>query len=113
MKPQMTSEIWNDVCAVIRQRVSADGYERWFSRLQFLSNDDTGIALAVPNPIHQFFLESNYMPLIHEALTLALGCTPQVRIVADDAETPVVELETLNEDMPRNPLPCRCNFKPE
>lgn len=70
---------WDLISREIRQRVSADGYERWFSGVRALSVSDDTIVLSVPNPIHQFFIESNYMPIVKESIA---GVLPGIRTVA-------------------------------
>ena len=73
------SDSWELISREIRQRVSADGYERWFSGVRALSVSDDTIVLSVPNPIHQFFIESNYMPIVKESIA---GVLPGIRTVA-------------------------------
>ena len=62
------SDPWELVSHQIRQRVSADGFDRWFSGVRALAVTDTAITLSVPNPIHQFFIESNYMPIVKQSV---------------------------------------------
>jgi len=45
-------------------RVSADSFDRWFSSVSLVSATTDTVTLAVPNPIHQFFIESNYSDLL-------------------------------------------------
>ena len=59
--------IWTSVSEVIRQRISADGYERWFQGVDVVSDDGLKLVFRVPNPIHQFFIESNYLRLVQDA----------------------------------------------
>ena len=59
--------LWASVSEVIRQRISADGYERWFQGVDVVSDDGLKLVFRVPNPIHQFFIESNYLRLVQDA----------------------------------------------
>jgi len=59
---------WEEVLRLIRERVSADSFERWFSGISLAGEEDQVVIVRVPNPIHQFFLESNYLPMM-EAVT--------------------------------------------
>jgi len=77
-------QIWNSISEVIRQRISADGYERWFHGVNVVSDDGLKLVLSVPNPIHQFFIESNYMPLVQDAATDILGSGRKIHFVAAD-----------------------------
>lgn len=61
-------DIWSAVSERIRERVSADGYDRWFSGVTASVCDGGTMTLCVPNPIHQFFIESNYLPILEEAV---------------------------------------------
>ncbi len=90
-------QIWNLISEVIRQRISADGYERWFNGVNVVSDDGLKLVLSVPNPIHQFFIESNYLPLVQDAATDILGSARKILFVAADkveaapASTPAPE----------------------
>ena len=77
-------QIWNSISEVIRQRISADGYERWFHGVNVVADDGLKLVLSVPNPIHQFFIESNYMPLVQDAATDILGSGRKIQFVAAD-----------------------------
>jgi len=85
-----TEDLWSAALEVIRGRVSADGFRRWFEGVDWISDDGSEVVLSVPNPIHQFFIESNYLALVAEAIGEAAGSARSVRIVPrkrdDDAE---------------------------
>jgi len=80
----------------IRERVSADGFERWFSNVTVSSVDESRVVLNVPNPIHQFFIESNYLPIVKQA---AMTAIPGVDTVEFHS------LETAAEPSAPAPLP--------
>lgn len=88
-------QTWNLISDVIRQRISADGFERWFQGINVLSDDGQRLVLSAPNPIHQFFIESNYLPLVQDASAEILGSPRKIQFagaVREDAEpAPVVE----------------------
>ncbi|MEI7962425.1 MAG: DnaA/Hda family protein, partial [Verrucomicrobiota bacterium] len=79
------SSLWTRLATQIRNRVSPDSFERWFSGVSVLSITPEAVTLGVPNPIHQFFIESNYSSLLGSALeevcgeprTLLLDCTQE------------------------------------
>ncbi len=77
---------WSSISEVIRQRISADGYERWFHGVDIVSDDGIRMVLSVPNPIHQFFIESNYLPLVQDAATEVLGSARKIQFVAPGRE---------------------------
>ena len=77
---------WSSISEVIRQRISADGYERWFHGVDIVSDDGIRMVLSVPNPIHQFFIESNYLPLVQDAAAEVLGAARKIQFVAPGRE---------------------------
>jgi len=76
-------QVWTSVSEVIRQRISADGFERWFLGVDVISDDGSKMVLSVPNPIHQFFLESNYLPLVQDAVAEVVGAPRKVQFVVE------------------------------
>jgi chromosomal replication initiator protein len=75
---------WGAVSEEIRKRISKDGYDRWFAGVEMVSDDGAGLVLSVPNPIHQFFIESNYLPLVGEAVEAVTGGARKVVLTARD-----------------------------
>ncbi len=73
-----STNAWAAISATIRSRVSADGFDRWFSDVSATVSDGGVLTLCVPNPIHQFFIESNYLPILEEAAREVL---PAIRAV--------------------------------
>src|SRR3981189_687167 len=74
--------IWAPVSEVIRQRIRADGYERWFQGVDVVSDDGRKLVFRVPNPIHQFFIESNYLRLVQDAALEVLRSPRKIQFVA-------------------------------
>lgn len=62
------SALWENLSRVIRGRVSPDSYDRWFSDVSVLAATPDSVTLGVPNPIHQFFIESNYSDILSSAI---------------------------------------------
>jgi chromosomal replication initiator protein len=89
----MTQElgtIWDTLSALISARVSADSFHRWFSDVGVCGDDGSVLTLSVPNPIHKFFIESNYLALVQGAVAEAFDGSRTIKIVArqlDDMET--------------------------
>jgi chromosomal replication initiator protein len=73
------TSLWEQLCAVIRTRVSPDSFDRWFSNVTLLTADYETVTLGVPNPIHQFFIESNYSDLLSSALSEICGSQVTLR----------------------------------
>ncbi len=66
-------QIWEQLSQRIRERISADGYHRWFSDVSISDTTADSVTLSVPNPIHQFFIESNYSLLLSSSLEEIYG----------------------------------------
>lgn len=81
-----TKDIWVSVAGRIRERISADGFERWFSEASAISCNGETLTLCVPNPIHQFFIESNYLPIVEESVREVIPTVSKVHFVASPAE---------------------------
>jgi len=73
-----TEDVWEGVSTRLRERVSADGYERWFSGVTANVQGSESITLCVPNPIHQFFIESNYLPILEQSVREVLPAVQSI-----------------------------------
>lgn len=83
------ANIWDQAAEEIRGRISNDGFHRWFDGVRMISDDGKTLSLSVPNPIHQFFIESNYLPLVSEAVSTVSGTPRTISFVsAKDEEDP-------------------------
>lgn len=71
--PPNFTPIWQAVSEHIAAQVSKDTFQRWFKALAMTSADENDITLAVPNNIYQFWIESNYLGLLHGAVATVLG----------------------------------------
>lgn len=100
--------LWNKLAEVIRQRVSSDSFERWFSGVSVVGATPDAVTLGVPNPIHQFFIESNYSSLLNAAVEEVCGAS--LNLIFDcsgDSQTEAkIEKET-SDVAPRAALPAR------
>jgi chromosomal replication initiator protein len=99
---------WGAISALIAPRVSADGFQRWFREIEVCGDDGSTLTLSVPNPIHKFFIESNYLPLVQGAVAEVFDASRTIRIVArqtDDLES-ASDLTTPPEPVePTRPAP--------
>jgi chromosomal replication initiator protein len=85
----LDSTLWTRISTRIRDRVSADGFERWFSGIQITSTAKNILTLSVPNPIHQFFIESNYLPIVKQAVLEEMPEMVSIQLQsAGEAEVP-------------------------
>lgn len=67
------AQLWQRLSAALKPQLSADSFKRWFSSVELIEARDKSITLAVPNNIYQFWIESNYMPALQEAIVSVLG----------------------------------------
>ncbi len=82
IKSQIDS--WEQISKRIRDRVSSDGFDRWFSGVRIAALSSDTVTLCVPNPIHQFFIESNYLPIVKESVQATLPTVTQVEFTSSN-----------------------------
>jgi len=78
------SDSWEQISKRIRDRVSSDGFDRWFSGVRIAALSSDTVTLCVPNPIHQFFIESNYLPIVKESVQATLPTVTQVEFTSSN-----------------------------
>ena len=93
---------WDGVCEALGRLVSKDAYQRWFRSSRLVGLEDGKAVVAVPNEIHQLWIEANYMPELASAVAETIEGTHGVKLVVEDtvAETTApaaVEAETPSE----------------
>lgn len=71
---------WPAVCEKLRENIGASMYEKWFACVKVASEDTTSISLSVPNSIHQFWIEDNYLPALGNAVTEVLGSARAINL---------------------------------
>jgi chromosomal replication initiator protein len=70
------AQLWQKVSAALKPQVSADTYKRWFSAVRLVNAGDETLTFLVPNNIYQFWIESNHLTALQNAVEVALG-TPR------------------------------------
>lgn len=93
------SLLWSKLAEVISKRVSGDSFERWFSGVSVTAISADSVTLGVPNPIHQFFIESNYSSLLHEAIAEVCGSQLHLNFdcTGDSLSEPKLEKEATEQ----------------
>ena len=79
---QIVGQKWEAIAGVVSGRISSDGFQRWFSEVEEVSDDGATLTLCVPNPIHKFFIESNYLPLLEGAVAEVVDGGRKIQLVA-------------------------------
>ena len=105
--PTMTplTKLWKSLADVIRSRVSADSFDRWFSNVSVIAASTDSVTLGVPNPIHQFFIESNYSSLLSSALEEVHGGPRELLLecTQESSQAPVENVENIENELPQAP----------
>ena len=95
-------QIWESIAAALKPQVNADTYQRWFAAIALLRADEQTMTLRVPNNIYQLWIESNYMPLLQNAVMSVLGAPRQVKFVFGEDEAAAL-VPTDGSAAPANP----------
>ena len=82
-------QIWESIAAALKPQVNADTYQRWFAAIALMRADEQTMTLRVPNNIYQLWIESNYMPLLQNAVMSVLGAPRQVKFVFGENDAPL------------------------
>jgi chromosomal replication initiator protein len=87
--------IWREIAGRIRLRLSADMFQRWFASIELVQADEIALTFKVPNSIYQFWIESNFLPLVQAAAASVVGSPREIRFLAADSAmtTPVVNVD--------------------
>ena len=95
---------WASVLSHVENHVSADAFKRWFSGTKLLERGEGNLVIGIPNSIHQFFIESNYLKTLRLAAGAVMGETvgaePEIsfRITGEDQQVQAsVDSDLLND----------------
>src|SRR5947199_656843 len=72
-------QLWQRLSAALKPQISADSFKRWFSAVELMETKDKTLTLGVPNNIYQLWIESNYMPALHNAIVITFGSSRSVK----------------------------------
>lgn len=85
---EKNSELWQKLSAALKPQVSPDTFKRWFSAVKLLHATDDALTFRVPNNIYQFWIESNHMAALQNAIVVALGTPRAIKFAsASDSST--------------------------
>jgi len=86
---------WDAVLENLRKTIGADSYERWFASTSALGVADGTLNIGVPNPIHEFWIESNFgnqlTAAIEQGFGTPLGHTFEVVELAKEVPAPEIK----------------------
>ena len=76
------TQLWQKLSAALKPQVSADTFKRWFSAVQLVDANDDELTFRVPNNIYQFWIESNHMAALQNAIVTAFGSPREVNFLS-------------------------------
>src|SRR5213596_4377589 len=97
------AQLWQRLAAALKPQISADSFNRWFSAVELVEATEKSLTLRVPNNIYQFWIESNYITALQNAIVSALGSPRAVRFSSPSGsagQTPLEDAVTLKEILP-------------
>jgi len=92
------AQLWQRLAAALKPQISTDSFNRWFSAVELVEATDKSLTLRVPNNIYQFWIESNYMTALQNAIVTALGSPRAVKFASPSGtagQTPLEDLSAL------------------
>jgi chromosomal replication initiator protein len=88
--------IGRELAGEIRLHLSADAFQRWFAALEVVGVDEFALTFRVPNTLHQFWIESNYLNILKSAAMSVLGTPREIKfLTADTGRSSPVSSDTV------------------
>ena len=100
------TQLWQRLSATLKSQVSADSFKRWFSAVELVEASDNSLTFRVPNNIYQFWIESNYMAALQNAIITTLGGPRGVKFSSPSGvatQIPIEDTAALKEILPEPP----------
>jgi len=102
-------DLWEKVCALLRQSLSDDIFERWIAVIQpgGLVEDGT-LELRVASNFYSTWLEENYVPMIADAFAAVTGDRMRFQLVVDPSlrseprKEPFLPIQETEAEKPRS-----------
>ncbi|MCB1226410.1 MAG: chromosomal replication initiator protein DnaA [Verrucomicrobiales bacterium] len=82
-KGESHSDAWTRICGLLKARIGAGNFERWFDGVRFEMLADH-VRLVVASPISLVWIESNYASLVADTVAEVLGKAIRVDLATDD-----------------------------
>lgn len=83
MSQQEHVAVWSKACKHLSEILSEDVYDRWIGLIESKTLDEETLTLSVANDFYQSWLEENYLPLIHDAVSSVCGRKLNIRFSVD------------------------------
>ncbi len=86
---QMHTNLWDDCLSLIREKTSAEEFDRWFAPIVPLDFDGTTLRLKVPNESYVNHIEKNCIPFLRPIIHKHFGLKTRLRYAIPRQEQPV------------------------
>src|SRR5271156_4303755 len=96
-------EIWREIASGIRLHLSADAFQRWFAAIELVQADAMALTFQVPNTIYQFWIEDNFLKLVHSVVLSVLGSPRQIKFKVGENGKSTVAASPPPEPLPMAP----------
>lgn len=104
--------LWEQVCALLRQSLSEDIFDRWIAVIQPGDREGDVLDLKVANDFYSTWLEENYVPMISDAFSALTGDVVRFRLVVDQNMAPPPSRMVRREE-PASPAPLSRETSPK
>jgi len=96
---------WVQTCELLKQKITADSYNRWFSSITAYVEASGTIVLQVPNQIYQIWIEENFSSSLKDCLMNVLKRPIQLRfeVVSENSKPQLAEEFSELKAHPPNP----------
>ncbi len=93
---QHLEEIWRSISELLEKTVQADTFKRWFAGITLVGVSEEQLEVRVPNSIFQFWIESNYMGVMQDAIVRVLHSPKKLVFHFAETAEDAPEAETEN-----------------
>jgi len=109
-----TKALWGRICALLKESLSAELFDRWIAVIQPGERDETVWTLKVANDFYSTWLEENYLPMIRDAYRAVCGedLAFKLRVDQNLAPHPVSDNASAEKEAPLEDRPHPRNSRP-
>ena len=79
-EPLMHQKLWNKTLNLVSMELSYQEYNTWINQISYITGDEKGITISVPNRLTKEIVAERYQKLINDKIRELVGKPLQVRI---------------------------------
>lgn len=79
-EPLMHQNLWNETLNLVSMELSYQEYNTWINQISYITGDEKGITISVPNRLTKEIVAERYQKLINDKIMELVGKPLQVRI---------------------------------